>query len=779
MAETGFQIKGDVKSGFYAAIMADGHEIADFKDGEFSLQTMSSDQTVSEGLPGFKGNGYSVQDGQAIISGQIPLGNHAVTVNATVIYQKINDHVIKKTIRLKQNNVRDLLYSLETRLLPVHAPETYLSFENDNSPGGSIVEIYPALGFSAGNGLVCGLLTDAGFRNLWTRNIRKRAVVSPFDVSGFTATGIMPDLQLTSMADHASRQKGNHYLALKFGELIDFTHGCSEEVSLDDSDQWKVIGTAEVKSLAAETRILCKKDRIGLSGVAIPLPVRSGLYYSLEFDYSGDASRLSTRLKAADGEKDLGLYNDLLKCREDQWSTFSGDFFVPPGEDCQEPFKFLISAGYDLKNGLYNLRIRNLKLSIHQAQTRPYHHLMMNQTIEKNVFIFVDQCNSLADFRRAAQIRLAEGVGFEGPAEQKMLFADLQMLIWIADHQDQTAHLVPSLVYSPDMYNRDSFWAALSVDDRSLHETLWNKWAATQNAEGGIGTIITPHVGCDENTANDATLCFMIWAYVNHVRYGTPLDRHVLSSALEFCRKSFPLDDSGFCQATTPLCQMDVMWTHDEMQIYAVNQGMMAVVLRCCLQMGLDVTEAEIGQLEERYRSMYDPARGYIISWKKRPEIIALYDLMPEFLSLWLFNRPILSDEMVIRTLKKFPLINHCLPIMCLADGQFFAQQNHPWDQEDIRWQAGEYYNGGSWLRVEYLAYVAAEKHGWTEAAGRRKRRLETEFTMFPDEPFSHEWLPCAENVKLNMSKVFAWNAFVIIADQLVTGKWPGSERSR
>jgi hypothetical protein len=102
-------------------------------------------------------------------------------------------------------------------------------------------------------------------------------------------------------------------------------------------------------------------------------------------------------------------------------------------------------------------------------------------------------------------------------------------------------------------------------------------------------------------------------------------------------------------------------------------------------------------------------------------------DLEPEFFPLWLFERPILTDEMVINQLTQMPVLNKnadaphpeygtAAPILVrLIDespgfeylfGQYqpfaeFGQANYR-DRTNDGW----YYNGGSWFRAEYCAYV-------------------------------------------------------------------------
>jgi len=101
-----------------------------------------------------------------------------------------------------------------------------------------------------------------------------------------------------------------------------------------------------------------------------------------------------------------------------------------------------------------------------------------------------------------------------------MLYANLNMLTWI--------HLrwmifkpfnVPNMNYSPDMYNRDSFFSIVSTYNEELNLNIWEQWGRTQTGAGGIATIITPYMGTVEVKGNEATIEWLIWAMLNKRRF--------------------------------------------------------------------------------------------------------------------------------------------------------------------------------------------------------------------------------------------------------------------
>jgi hypothetical protein len=142
--------------------------------------------------------------------------------------------------------------------------------------------------------------------------------------------------------------------------------------------------------------------------------------------------------------------------------------------------------------------------------------------------------------------------------------------------------------------------------------------------------------------------------------------------------------------------------------------------------------------------------------------------LMGEFISFWLWDEPILSDEAVINTLDKFrPLAYGNVPCIINSDYTYFTEDDHPFDGGN-RWKGGEYTNGGGWFLYEYQAYVAGLKHGWKPAKQRMQNLIKSHFNTAKDEPLSHEWLPTSEDVEVaSRTQVFGWNCFMLIANEV------------
>jgi hypothetical protein len=162
--------------------------------------------------------------------------------------------------------------------------------------------------------------------------------------------------------------------------------------------------------------------------------------------------------------------------------------------------------------------------------------------------------------------------------------------------------------------------------------------------------------------------------------------------------------------------------------------------------------------------------------------------LFPEYLSLWLFARKILTDAMVVNHLDQVPVLlpradcpfpeagGTVRPIFIGLTGQgkgwrFFTETWHPMASDSYAKSYangkmdGVYYNGGSWLRVEICSYVVGKLHGWMHWEKAIRNRLWAEINISPEFPTSQEYLATDPKCPFfGYHRVFAWNSFVLTA---------------
>jgi hypothetical protein len=380
---------------------------------------------------------------------------------------------------------------------------------------------------------------------------------------------------------------------------------------------------------------------------------------------------------------------------------------------------------------------------------------------------------------------------------EKMVYANFNMLTWITDVNDFTPFNVPNMNYAPDMYNRDSFFSCVSTYNKELNLAIWEQWSKTQTAKGGIGTIITPGMGSVEVKDNESTIEWLIWAMLNKRRFGVTLPKEKIKKAVDYVLNEFDEDRDGKCQSHFSMSQVDIVDFNPKTDRLGVNQGMLAIALRTIRELGFDISESYIEKAENEYRNFYDPERKHMLFDRKYPDIITLTDLEPEFFSLWLFNRPILTDEMVKNHLDQIPVLNKvtgsphpeygttapiCVRLLKQSPGYAylsgdyqpfgkFGEENYSNGKND-----GYYYNGGSWFRAEYCAYVTGMRHGWPQSKIRMENRLWAEIYLNPNWPFSKEFIPTkwtSTESWWQSTKGLCWNVFILMADEVAGLRTP------
>lgn len=674
------------------------------------------------------------------------------TLRITVEYTLVDGGLVKKEITLAQENIPVLFYTLETKLRPGAGFKKHWSFDNTEHRGGIVHGTYPALGFETEKG-VFGLLTDAGHRNLWTRNIRRRAYAHG---NGFQA--------ILRTCDAKMLEISKEDITLRLGCLSDYVHCEKEEMAPLDKGAWQPLETSGSVSFQGDTILATGENQAGLF---IPYPGKDG-FYTLRFAYRA-TSPLGVKVLKETPESEIRAlhYQDNYPADPNGELTFESTFFLSDTEDLPTLIKVFQEGGG-------TLALRDIHLVYHHGTDLPYHPLRIGHPHKKTLFYFGDNPAAgatLRNVRLLSQTRLADGLGFSGSDPEKVLFADAMMLCWITSEYDFAPLNVPSINYAPDMYNRDSFWTVTALYDRELSEGIFDRWGDTQIPEGGIGTIVTPCIGSDEVKGNEATCEWLWWALINKERYGSVLPMEKLTRAFAYCVAEFDPRHTGVCESHFILGQNDVTTYPGDLKTsdICVNQGMWAATLKVARALGLPVDEEWIARGVAEYRGFYDPERGYMLNDRKYPGAIACNDLLPEFVSLWLFREPMLSDEMVVGTLEKIPRTGDFGHIIGHAKNIYFTMDDKPYDGH-FTWPNGIYYNGGSWMREEVMGYATGVLHGWDKGLERIERRLQAEIDIKPDEPFSHEFIPTDLTVSGAWwpgTRVFSWNAFALIAKEV------------
>ncbi len=644
--------------------------------------------------------------------------------------------------------------------------------------------MYPAAGWVTPGNKVVGFLTDAGYLNQYTRTTRRRFSGRG---GGFVGMRKLPDPALFEVSTPKEQSQQNDYISKKFGEMYNLDAGTTRVINAGEI--WHKSGNVDVERNDSLISLLCHPS--GRTGIEFIAPLNDQKIYTISFQCKGDTPLALKLFRIRNGVKTTELeegvkYIGNFSVDENKWTLFTGSILIPYiGHDSVSMFIGTQSRQES------RLQIKDLKFIEHQPQTEPYNLLPMGKSMDKVTFIFVEPYTTHKDFMISAQTRLAEGKGFRGTQIEKMLYANFNMLTWITSVNDMTPFNVPNMNYSPDMYNRDSFFSTVATYNKELNLAIWEQWGKTQTPEGGIGTIITPYMGSVEAKDNEATIEWLIWAMINKRRFNVTLPQDKLKKAVDYVLNEFDAEHDGKCRSHFSLSEVDIVDFEPKTDRLCVNQGMLAIALRTIKELGYDIPESYIEKVENEYRNFYDPQRKHLLFDRNYPDIITLTDLEPEFFSLWLFGRPILTDEMVISHLDQIPILNKvkdsphpelgttapiCVRLTKDRKGYAYLSGDYQPFEEfgEINYSNGQndgyYYNGGSWMRVEYCAYVVGLKHGWKQAGRLMENRIWAEINLNPEWPFSKEFIPTkwtSTDSWWVSTKGLCWNVFILMADEL------------
>ena len=795
------RVIGDAKDGYGMAVLFQGQVIARHNQGgEFSVVFQNSERSLEDRVDDWKATSWKGDQRQITLTGEMQLSNLRTNVVANVRYEVINQHVVKKTIELRQPDVFTLHYKLTNRLEPETVQAHLWSFDHPDCKGGALHEYFPAAGFRTKSGVTVGLLTDSGYRNQWSRIIRRDGTpVKPAPAS-------IPDLNLYALSDIADREQKGAYIQQTFGEATvqSSGEGTRTAINLPASPLWTRGGNMKVEQRDAVVK-LSPADRSAF--VLLPFSAKVGEIFEVHLKYRCEALMQVHAWDIDDQFNKLGdltLFNDTVRASPSVFSDFRSSFVIAAlrgsGAALALSLTDFVPEGASNDTGrLAAIEVREIELFRVATRSEPYRRLEMGHQQATTVFLFANDevPDTIRGYRLASQLHLAEGLGFRGGETEKVLYSDVMMLSWNASEGVARPMLAPSIWYSAagEMYLRDSFYSLNGIHNRELNERVFDVWADNQGDNGAINTLVEPEIANIERKSNDSTPLWLMWALLNHRRFGVELDTDKIRRAAEYCLATYDPKREGICTAQFVIGQLDVIHYPEGTKVLCENQGMLAVLLRVIRELQIpevsaSISESYIHRAEEEYRSYYDAERGFLRPARDIADAIGFSDIFPEFLSLWLFKRPILTDEMVVNHLSHIPVMlprKDCpypmeggtvRPIFIGLpkgkDWSYFTDKWHPMVSDSFaagyadKAADGIYYNGGSWMRVEICGYVTGKLHGWKSADHAIANRLWAEMHADDNFPTSQEYLPtCAENPFYGFHRVFAWNAFVLLALEL------------
>ena len=409
-------LRGDASRGFGVVIQSAGNPIAQHhRGGEFSAVFQNGDRSLEDRIENWKAASWAGDRKRVTLNGECQLKNLNTTVYVEVDYVVVTPQLVCKQIHLHQTDMYVIFYQLSNRLEPVEPPAKFWSFNQTDCGGGALHENFPAAGFRTHDGLTVGLLTDAGFRNQWSRLIRRDG--QPVKPAPYR----IPDARLYSICRPQERTAGQFFVEQTFGESLrwDADGGAGEQIDLGPTSSWFKRGDAGIEEREGFAFVTARSTS---DGIVIPFPAQDGQVYALRLQYRSQQA-FAIQVWDVDDKlqklEDVALYNDRVPESPAGWSEFrttvffyarrgaSGALFISISESEQAVGRqALASAG--------TIEMRGLELRRLSTHHGPYHRLEMDRPEQKTVFVFVaDKIpETVRGYRLASQTSTCGWAGF-------------------------------------------------------------------------------------------------------------------------------------------------------------------------------------------------------------------------------------------------------------------------------------------------------------------------------------------------------------------------------
>jgi hypothetical protein len=208
------RVEGDKAGGFSAAILFEGKPITASRAGELSARFQNGERSLEDAIAGWRAASWTGNETSAVLRGTAYLEAMRTTVEIEILYDVVTPSTVRKRVRMRQPDMFVLFHQVTHRIEPAQRPRKYWSFDQADCRGGALREYFPGAGFHTEDGVTVELLSDARFRNGWSRMFRrdgKPIKPAPYVISD-------PNLYVVACADE--RARGREYVQQTFGEEL-------------------------------------------------------------------------------------------------------------------------------------------------------------------------------------------------------------------------------------------------------------------------------------------------------------------------------------------------------------------------------------------------------------------------------------------------------------------------------------------------------------------------------------------------------------------------------
>lgn len=339
------------------------------------------------------------------------------------------------------------------------------------------------------------------------------------------------------------------------------------------------------------------------------------------------------------------------------------------------------------------------------------------ETRSFTTWVFTGPARTHYDAQVAAHLAVANAKGWnrslvEAILRNTSLYLLRRNLARDADNQPRDGRyiFVSGPGYGWKQWVTDGFYTALGLDDptktiESNRAVFWTRMDYEDNAQ-----------------------YYLIWAVLMK-RVGGAINDALVRRAYAFIRQHekeglyIPPPLPGSPNPKGWKTYHDVLpYDHDDCP--TSNQGFHCGALLAAKELGLDVTDADIANAIAGYRSLFNPARGFMPTSRKQRDTLGQDTLYGATLTYAVFGRKLLTDEQVLthhHTSEKVKT-PYGLRVISQADGSLLPGHS------------GVYCYGGSWFLNDSANYLLAGVHGLpaTEVDALLSERIAREIARAP-----------------------------------------------
>lgn len=379
------KVAGDAQSGFHVEIF-NGNQLMVTNSEEFSLQLFNHDLSTCAKMQWY-GQSWTGNEKSITLKSNAYVKEFDSNLDVSVSYEVVNANLVKKTVELFQPSMPKMYYILKGTARPAEKPKRYVTFEYDNFPGGFVHEMFPSAGFVTPDNYVVGFLTDAGYKNQFTRNTRRRFSGRG---GGFVGMRHLADPNLFSVATKSEQAEHNDYIKQTFGELYNIDAG--EKTIFKMPAEFHKEGKAEIENVNGLISIVGHPG--GRAGINFIAPFKDQKVYTISLLCKGNTPLAIKLFRIKNGQKSIELedgvkYIDNFPAIENEWTLFIGSILVPYIENDSVSMFIGTQSGKECK-----LQIKDLQFIEHLPQQKPYNFLPLGEKVVKTTYIFAEPWKS-------------------------------------------------------------------------------------------------------------------------------------------------------------------------------------------------------------------------------------------------------------------------------------------------------------------------------------------------------------------------------------------------